>query len=156
VVKKTGGLPVGLLYGTPCYRNLPGSRLDIELDDLSFFGKPLILRFQNENAAPADHVPTEEEWELAGWILAMFPQLCPWLSAMLLEPGMQGQTSRLDRVSGVRIEINRSWLKSPISEKWSLVLVGLDGKPFDRILDFSGTLLLEMREVGSAEDRYPE
>ncbi len=156
MVRQIGCLPMGLLYGAPCYRNVPGSRLDIELDDLTFFGKPLILRFQNENATPADHVPTEEEWELAGWILAMFPQLRPWLSAMLRGPSMEGDSSRLDKISGVRIEINRSSFKAPGSEKWSLVLVGLDGKPFDRILDFSGTLLLEMREVGSAEDRYPE
>jgi len=144
---RANGLPVGLLYGPSSYGIVQSSRLDIHLDDLSLFGKPVVLRFENGSSTEGGYAPTEEEWELAGWLIAIFPQLCPWLGSILPETGTYGHPSRVDRVAEVRIVINRSWLSQQGPDRWSLVLVGQEDCAFNQVFDFSGTLLLERRET---------
>jgi len=69
---RANGLPMGLLYGPSSYGIVHPSRLDIHLDDLSLFGKPVVLRFENSGNIGPGYAPTEQEWELAGWLVAIF------------------------------------------------------------------------------------
>jgi len=56
----------------------------------------------------------------------------------------------MDRLAEVRIVINRAWSSRQGAERWSLVLVGLDGV-HEQVIDFSGSLLLERRHYQSGE-----
>lgn len=147
---RANGLPMGLLYGPSSYGIVHPSRLDIHLDDLSLFGKPVVLRFENSGNIGPGYAPTEQEWELAGWLVAIFPQMSPWISSLLAENGMDGRPSRMDRLAEARIVINRAWSSRQGAERWSLVLVGLDGV-HEQVIDFSGSLLLERRHYQSGE-----